>query len=600
MKERVLKVKKNNEPEISEIIKSLYRHISKRRKKQLLVLVFVMIISSFAEVFSIGAVIPFIGLITNPASFSNNEYILIVSDFFEIKNNDQLLFLITSIFIGLTIISATIRAFSVWLQTRLTHLIGADLAAKSFSNTLRRSYEFHVINNSAKLISTIFAKISTMLNRVITPCLGIIHSFFMTLTIVTGLFLLSPFVGITIFVSLAIAYLLITYLIRRVVLMNGKIVADELNNVMKKLQEGLGGIRDIIIDNTQDLFIKNFVNSDYPQRVASSKLEFISLSPRMLVEMIGLIIFAIVTFLLAKGDPTANFVPLLAAIALGAVRLLPFLQGAYSGWSYINAHRFIVSDVLEVLEEPSLEHISSPKAINSFNREIRVEDMSFSYLKASGRVLNNVSFAIKKKSKVGIVGQTGGGKSTLMDLMMGLLRASEGNIYVDDEKLSEKNILSWQSKISHVPQSIYLLDGSVYENIAFGLEKKQINIERAIECAKVALIHETVSAFENGYDTKIGERGSKLSGGQRQRIGIARALYKNSEIIFFDEATNALDSDTENKIMESIYKFSKDITIFIVAHRLDTLKECDLIIEVKNNNVILHSDLNTYLQKNKI
>ena len=592
---------KNNEefdPIISEIIKDLYSHISKRRKGQLFVLIFVMIISSFAEVFSIGAVIPFIGLITNPDSFSSNQYILSLSQFFSIENDGQLLFVITLIFISLTIISASIRAFSVWLQTRLTHLIGADLAAKAYENTLGQSYEFHVMNNSAKLISTIFAKISTMLNRVVTPCLGIIHSFFMTITIVTGLFLLSPFIGISIFAALAFAYIVITLFIKRVVSKNGKIVADELNNVMKKLQEGLGGIRDIIIDNTQNLFLKNFINSDYPQRIASSKLEFISLSPRMLVEMIGLIIFAIVTYFLASNDPTANFVPLLAAIALGAVRLLPFLQGAYSGWSYINAHRFIVNDVLEILMPPDREIAGVSDPIDTFNEEIKLANISFSYAESSSKVLDNVSLTIKKKTKVGIVGQTGGGKSTLMDLIMGLLNPTEGGIFVDGEELTYKNIISWQSKISHVPQSIYLLDGSVYENIAFGLEKKEINLDRAIECAKAAMIHETVRDFEKGYDTKIGERGSRLSGGQRQRIGIARALYKNSEIIFFDEATNALDSQTELKIMESIYSFSKDITIFIVAHRLETLQKCNLILEVKNSDVVVYSNIDEFSSLN--
>ena len=205
--------------------------------------------------------------------------------------------------------------------------------------------------------------------------------------------------------------------------------------------------------------MKNFINSDYPLRIASSKLEFVSLSPRMLVEMIGLIIFAIVTYILASNDPTADFVPLLAAIALGAVRLLPFLQGAYSGWSYINAHRFIVSDVLEILIPPDREMIARPGSINSFLEEIKINNLSFSYAESSIKVLDNVSLVINKNAKVGIVGQTGGGKSTLMDLIMGLLEPTNGQILIDEEELTDKNIVSWQSKISHVPnQYIYLMD----------------------------------------------------------------------------------------------------------------------------------------------
>ena len=197
---------------------------------------------------------------------------------------------------------------------------------------------------------------------------------------------------------------------------------------MKKLQEGLGGIRDIIIDNTQNLFLKNFINSDYPQRIASSKLEFISLSPRMLVEMIGLIIFAIVTYFLASNDPTADFVPLLAAIALGAVRLLPFLQGAYSGWSYINAHRFIVNDVLEILIPPK-RNIARPGSINSFNEEIKINNISFSYAESSIKVLDNVSLVINKNQKLVLLAKQEGGKSTLMDLIMGLLNQQRTNSY---------------------------------------------------------------------------------------------------------------------------------------------------------------------------
>ena len=588
---------KESQPLISEIITQLFEHISGRRRKQLLVLIFVMILSSFGEVFSIAAVIPFIGLITNPSALLSNEYLIEISKFFGIQGSDSLLVFFTFIFVTLTVFSALIRGFSVWLQTRLTHLIGADLAAKAYKNTLHQSYEFHVMNNSSNLISTIFAKISTMLNRVVTPCLTIIHAIFMVATIVTGLFVLSPFVGISIFASLFFTYLIITFFIKRVVSTNGKIVANEMNNVMKKLQEGLGGIRDIIVDNTQNLFLSNFVKSDYPLRIASSKLEFISLSPRMLVEMIGVIIFAIVTFFLAKDDPSGNFVPLLAAIALGAVRLLPFMQGAYSGWSYINAHRFVASDVIEMLGQSEQRNLSDSNQIINFQKSIKIDNLSFLYQGSSEKILNNITLDIPKQSKVGIVGETGGGKSTLIDLIMGLLSPTNGSILIDEKDLNNSNIISWQSKISHVPQNIYLLDGSVYENIAFGLEKNDIDLEKVIECAKASKIHETISSLSRGYDTEIGERGSKLSGGQRQRIGIARALYKDSKVLFFDEATNALDSKTENEIMQSIYAYSKNITIFIIAHRISTLAECNIILEVKNKSINTYTSIEEFENK---
>jgi ATP-binding cassette subfamily B protein len=306
------------------------------------------------------------------------------------------------------------------------------------------------------------------------------------------------------------------------------------------------------------------------------------------VELLGILFIAIIAYSLAVGGGgLETALPTLAALALGAQRLLPALQILYLNWTSLRAGQDSVEDGLQFLEQPFPEYANkeNPAPLN-FSHNIQLQDVYFKYHEDAPKVLNNLKLVLKKGGRYGFIGTTGCGKSTLLDIIMGLLPPTEGKLMIDGQEISAQNLRSWQLNIAHVPQAIYLSDATLAENIAFGVEPKKIDILRVREAAQKAQIAETIEALPQKYDTFVGERGIRLSGGQRQRIGIARALYKNAQVIVFDEATSALDNETELAVMEGIEQLADDLTILIVAHRVSTLRRCDKIFRMDKGEVV--------------
>jgi len=326
-------------------------------------------------------------------------------------------------------------------------------------------------------------------------------------------------------------------------------------------------------------------------RKASGSIHIISAGPRFFIESIGMTLIAVIAFVLLQNeDGLSAIIPVLGALALGAQRMLPMLQNIYSSLSLMRGAQSSFEDVLDLLEQPLPEYINDNelKPIK-FEREITLEGVGFKYSKDSAMVLQNINLSIPKGSRIGFMGETGSGKSTLLDIIMGLLFPTSGEIRIDNQFLGKMNFRAWQKHIAHVPQSIFLSDGTIEENIAFGVPKESIDHDLVRKAAEQAQIAKTIQKMPNAYKSLIGERGVRLSGGQRQRIGIARALYKKADVLIFDEATSALDTNTENEVMNSIKALSKDLTILIIAHRLSTLEECDEIIKIDGKNMEIYN-----------
>jgi ATP-binding cassette subfamily B protein len=401
----------------------------------------------------------------------------------------------------------------------------------------------------------------------------------------TILFFIDPQVALISALVFGIVYLTISFGARKALQKNSSLIANESEEMVKALQEGLGGIRDVLIDGTQEFYCKIYQRADLSLRKAAGDIVFISGSPRFLMEGIGMCLIAILAyFLMRAGGGVVSAIPLLGALALGAQRLLPVLQQAYAAYSTIKGAESSFEDILDLLRQPLplTENQDSIRSVK-FKEDIVFNDLSFRYDNHSSMVLKNVNLTFKKGEKVGFVGVTGSGKSTLIDILMGLLSPSSGELLIDGVSITSENRRVWQRLIAHVPQNIYLADSSIQENIAFGIHSDQINEDQVKKAAEQAQIGELVKQLTERYDGHVGERGVQLSGGQRQRIGIARALYKDSDVLIFDEATSALDIQTEKKIMQQITALSGDRTIFIVAHRLTTLKECDRIIRINED-----------------
>ena len=360
-------------------------------------------------------------------------------------------------------------------------------------------------------------------------------------------------------------------------------MAQESTHVIKSLQEGLGGIRDVLIDGSQATYCQIYQNADSNLRRTQGNILFIIASPRYGMEALGLLLIAVLSYFLAQQvGGIAGAIPILGALALAAQRLLPILQQAYGSWTQINGGRSSLRDTLELLDQPLPDHANQPVVKAILKQNITLKRLAFRYAEDTPYVLKNINLTIAKGSRVGFICETGSGKSTLLDIIMGLLQPTEGMLEVDGEAITEESHRAWQLNIAHVPQAIFLADSTIEENIAFGIPRDKIDHSRVKFAAQQAQISGSIESWPNQYQTFVGERGVRLSGGQRQRIGIARALYKEANVIIFDEATSALDHETEHAVMHAIENLSKELTLLIIAHRLTTLKSCTHIVELSD------------------
>ncbi|MFL6736055.1 MAG: ABC transporter ATP-binding protein [Sphingomonas sp.] len=367
---------------------------------------------------------------------------------------------------------------------------------------------------------------------------------------------------------------------------NGGFIKTTSRARVKTVQEGLGGIRDVLLDNTQSLYVKKFSHIESQLRDAQAENALVGVAPRFIVEALGMLVIVGLALILTAQGSIQTSLPVLAALALGAQKLLPLVQQTYNGWTNISGSEAVLLSVVELLQQPVADRFDRAQSVPiDFENQIKVEDLSFRYSPGSPDVLKDIDISIPRGAFVGFVGESGAGKSTLVDLLMGFLRPSRGAIFVDGAALTEENILSWQGQIAHVPQHIFLSDGSIIENVAFGLPPKNVDFERVHEACRRAELHDFVASLPAGYETIVGERGVRLSGGQRQRLGLARALYKKASVLILDEATSALDDATEASVIDAVHRLGGEYTVMMIAHRVTTLQRCDMIYRLAQGEI---------------
>ena len=572
---------------VTQLLSRLWRHISPRRRWQFGLLLVLMVLASFAEIFSIGAALPFLGVLTAPARIFEHPAAQPIVQTLGLTQPKQLLLPFTLIFGLAVLISGAMRLLLLWASARLSFASGADISISIYRRTLYQPYAVHCARNSSEVIDGISIKTGTVLN-IINMFLTFIGSGVMLTAILFALLAVDPVIALAAFGGFGLIYGVIIRLTSNRLLINSQINARESTNVIKSLQEGLGGIRDVLIDGSQATYCQIYSNADLPLRRVQGNNAFISASPRYGMEALGMLLIAVLAFTLAQqADGIAKAIPILGALALGAQRLLPVLQQAYGAWSYILSGQASLQDTLELLDQPLPDYAGQPAAQPlPFRRQIALKQLSFRYGPQTPWVLKNLDLSIAKGSRVGFIGVTGSGKSTLLDIVMGLLQPTIGLIEIDGQPVTPGNHRAWQAHIAHVPQAIFLADNTIEENIAFGVPNDEIDHARVQRAAQQAQIADIIETWPKQYQTLVGERGIRLSGGQRQRIGIARALYKQADVIIFDEATSALDNETEQAVMQSIEGLSEDLTLLIIAHRLTTLKNCSQIVELGDGGII--------------
>jgi len=569
----------------------LWSHLTKRRKLQFFFLIALTLLSSIFEVVSIGAILPFLGVLTDPEYFYNHDMMRPAVHFFEIANPDQLLLPSTVIFIFAILFAAIIRLMLLYVSTRISYAIGADLSINIYRRTLYQDYQIHTLNNSSDIINGVINK-TTSVAKVVQAYITMVSSTVLIIFIMTTLFVIDPNIALISLLAFGSIYFLVVIYTRKKLESNSRCIAERSTQVVKALQEGLGGIRDVLIGGTQEFYCNVYRRSDIPVRRASGNNIVIGSSPRHIIEALGMTLIAILAYNISlQDDGLSVAIPTLGALAIGAQRLLPALQQTYSSYVGIKGSKTSFEDVLKMLEQELPDYACQvAQPFLSFENEIILKNISFRYSKHTPWVLRDINLKIVKGSIVGFVGVTGSGKSTLVDIIMGLLTATEGELVIDNNSINNKNKRSWQTHISHVPQSIYLSDGTIEENIAFGTPVDKIDRNRVRKAAKQAQISGLIEEWKDGYKTNVGERGVRMSGGQRQRIGIARALYQQADVLIFDEATSALDNKTEKEVMKSIHELDEELTILIIAHRITTLTLCDQIVQLdKNYNINIGS-----------
>jgi ATP-binding cassette subfamily B protein len=578
---------------IDTLLMRLWLHLAPQRRHQFFLLFTLMILASFAEMLSIGAVFPFLSALTSPSAIFESAYAQPFIRILSITEPDQILFPLTIIFGVATLIAGAMRVFLLWVSMQFSFSAGADLSTTIYRLTLYQPYSIQVLRNSSEVISGIYRKTDIVIYGVLMPILTLISSAMLIAAVLIALFTINAVVTIIAFGGFSLIYILIIATTRNKIALNDKEISRETTQVIKALQEGLGGIRDVLIDGTQEAYCAIYKKSDLPLRRAQMSNQFIGSSPRFGMEVLGMLLISALAYMLARqSDGIEKAVPILGALAIGAQRLLPILQQMYSSWTSIQGSQESLRDILDLLDQPLPNYLKTPTTKKLiFENKITLKNLGFKYGTENPWVLRQINLSIDKGSRIGFIGVTGSGKTTLLDIVMGLLQPVEGEILIDGQVLTTFNQRSWQSNIAHVPQSIFLTDSTIEENIAFGIPRKLIDHQRVLQAAQQAQIAETIESWPLKYETLVGERGVKLSGGQRQRIGIARALYKQAQVIIFDEATSALDNETEQIVMDAINHLGENLTILIIAHRLSTLKDCKKIVKLNQGGIM---SINSY------
>ena len=575
----------------STLLRGIWCHLSRRRRIQLGLLLVVMLASGGAELVSLGAVLPFLAVLSAPEQLWQQPLIQALAARVGFTQASQLLLPATAAFAMAAVLAAVVRLANLWLNGRLAAAIGSDLSGEAYRRTLYQPYGVHLQRNSSTVINTITNQVARTV-AALNSTLLLATSVVVASGLLSGLLLIDWKVALAAASLFGSAYGLIAQVSRRKLSRNGAEISLAIGQLLKAVQEGLGAIRDVLLDGSQPLYLQIYIKADRRQRRLQAKNDFLVQFPRYGLEALGMVAIALLGGLLVlQRGSGAAVIPLMGALALGAQRLLPALQQAYGSWASLNGYNADLIGVIEMLDQ-SLPTSIRAVAPLELNQSIQLQGVRFRYNDHLQDVLKGLDLKIRRGERIGLVGSTGSGKSTTVDLLMGLLVPSGGRLLVDGLDLHDPThpelLIAWRAAIAHVPQSIYLSDSSIAENIAFGIPKQQIDLARVRIAAEQAQIASFIEGSAGGYASFVGERGIRLSGGQRQRIGIARALYKQSQVLVLDEATSALDNETERALMEAVNGLSKELTVIIIAHRLSTVQSCNRVIQLELGKALIH------------
>jgi ATP-binding cassette, subfamily B, bacterial PglK len=577
------------------VIDDFWGILTPKQRRGILAMQIVSLAMAFSTVSGIAAIAPFFAVLGQPELIDHNALLHWAYAHGGFSSKRGFVVALGIGFSAVMLIANLINVLGSLAMSRLALRIGTEMQSTLFGEYLSRPYSFHIGANGTTLFNNILYETARVINGILRDAFLLVTNLVTATFIILSILLLQPEIALAMIAGLAGGYALIYFFLRSRLLQLGQTQSRSANEQAQILHESFGAIKEIIVLQAQNFFRGRFERASKSFARAAAHSQVVAQNPRHLMECVaavGLVSLALV--LGGREDGVGPWLGQLTFLAFAAYRLLPVLQQIFGASVNIRAARaglaLIAPDLLRARTAlhtttlPGFTQADCPWQMRP-QQEIQLEEVSFRYATDQPWALRGVSLRVPARAAVGIIGANGSGKTTLVDLIVGLLEPSEGRVKVDGSALDESNRAAWQSRIAYVPQSIFLLDSSIAENIALGIPVADINRQRLLEAARLAQLDEFIKTLPAGYDHRVGERGVQLSGGQRQRIGIARALYREATVLVFDEATNALDGLTEQELMATLGRLRGRYTTILIAHRMTAVRSCDIIFELENGKI---------------
>ncbi|OUU44711.1 MAG: ABC transporter ATP-binding protein [Verrucomicrobia bacterium TMED56] len=550
-----------------------------------------ILIMALLDTIGVASILPFIAVLTNPTVIETNillNNLFHTSISFGLKTKQEFLFFLGCFAFILLIASLIFKTLTIYIQLRFIRMCEYTIGKRLVEGYLNQPYSWFLSRNSADLGKTILSEVGTVTGNGMYPLMELIAKVILIITIITLLIIVDPILALIVGLSLGFTYLIIFYFVQGFL---SRIGEERLKNNQLRftsVSEAFGAIKEIKVGGLEENYIKSFSKPAkiFAKTYASSQV--VAQLPRFILEGISFGgILLIILYVMTKSGNINNSLPIISLYVFAGYRLLPALQQVYASFTQLT---FIGPSIIKLhsdLKKLNIDINSPVKETLTFNKVIKLNHIYYNYPNTSRVALHDINLTIHAKSTVGLIGPTGCGKTSTVDIILGLLKAQKGSLEVDGKLINDKNLRAWQGLIGYVPQQIYLSDDNIMANIAFGVEPRNIDQNMVEKVSKIANLHKfVINELPEEYQTIIGERGVRLSGGQRQRIGIARALYHNPKILILDEATSSLDIETEKAVMDAIDELKKDITIILIAHRLNTVKNCDIIYKLEKGELV--------------
>lgn len=584
-----------------KLIREIYFLLSSSQKQQFYKLQILITIVALFEVLTVVSVGAFVALVSSPETLEQaNEF------FGRSEDTGSLIVIAGVLIVFFLIVSSLLSIYTTWKVSLFSSLVGADIGSRLFSYYMNQPWLFHASLNSSELMKQISNETLRLTDGIISPIMNLNARLVVVLFLLVTLIIYNPLIAISMAVILGSTYFLIYSVLKKRLHDNSIHISDMLSERFKYMSEGFGGIKELLIYGRTDDIDKSFNQTGKKLGLYTGTNIALYQIPRYVMEFLAYfgLILATVVIVAVNNDSLVSVLPSLAIYGIAGLKLLPALQQVYVQIAAIrgNYNSYVVlKDGLIKSRDTEVDNFYGQRPLSSiaFDKAIELRNPKFTYPGKIKPALCFKSLVIPANKTIGFVGESGAGKSTIIDLLTGLIDLDEGEMLIDEKCINDSNKRAWQNKIGFVPQTIYIADTTLKENVAFGVPVDQIDDVKVNKALLLAQLNEVVSHLEHGKDTVLGERGVKLSGGQRQRVGIARALYNDPAVLIFDEATSALDGMTEQLILDSINKFTGKKTIIIVAHRIKTVQECDLIFVMDKGQLVDSGDYQYLLHNSK-